>query len=217
MKNKANRFLNVILAFALLLSMQVACNTVSGTPAEVDATDEASDSTSDPADADAVAGEPGTWLIMMYQNADDEVLEEDIFIDLNEAEIVGSTDQVTIVAQLDRFVGAYDGDGDWTSTKRYLVTQDDDLETIHSEELDDLGEVDSGNKDTLVDFATWAIKTYPAQHYVLLLSDHGAGWSGGWNDDDPIEGSSFSMQNIDDALGAVIADTGIDAFELGRL
>ncbi len=151
---------------------------------------------------------------MMYQNADDEVLEEDIFIDLNEAEIVGSTDQVTVVAQLDRFDGAYDGDGDWTSAKRYLVTQDNDLETIHSEELADLGEVDSGNKDTLIDFAVWAIKTYPAQHYVLLLSDHGAGWSGGWNDDDPVEGSSFSMQNIDDALGTVIADTGIDAFDL---
>ena len=107
MKNKANRFLNIILAFTLLLSMQVACNTVSGTPAEVDATDEASGATNEPTDTGetdpAVTGEPGTWLIMMYQNADDEVLEEDIFIDLNEAEIVGSTDQVTIVAQLDRF------------------------------------------------------------------------------------------------------------------
>jgi len=31
------------------------------------------------------AGAPGTWLVMLYQNADDEVLEQDIFTDLNEA------------------------------------------------------------------------------------------------------------------------------------
>jgi hypothetical protein len=29
------------------------------------------------------------WLVMLYQNADDEVLEQDIFTDLNEAELVG--------------------------------------------------------------------------------------------------------------------------------
>lgn len=213
MKSKSNRFLNIILAFVLLVSMQIACGSNTETPIEADATDEASAPTTSE-NKPAPAGEPGTWLVMMYQNADDEVLEQDIFIDLNEAEIVGSTDQVTIVAQLDRFKGAFDGDGDWTSTKRYLVTQDSDLETINSTELEDLGEVDSGNKDTLIDFATWAINTYPAEHYVLILSDHGAGWSGGWNDNDPVENSSFTMQNIDDALGSIITTTGIDAFEL---
>jgi len=213
MKSKSNRFLNIILAFVLLVSMQIACGSDTGAPAEINATDEASAPTTSE-NKPAPAGEPGTWLVMMYQNADDEVLEQDIFIDLNEAEIVGSTDQVTIVAQLDRFKGAFDGDGDWTSTKRYLVTQDSDLETINSTELEDLGEVDSGNKDTLIEFATWAINTYPAEHYVLILSDHGAGWSGGWNDNDPVENSSFTMQNIDDALGSIITTTGIDAFEL---
>ena len=31
---------------------------------------------------------------MLYQDADDKILEKDIFLDLNEAERVGSTDQV---------------------------------------------------------------------------------------------------------------------------
>ena len=35
---------------------------------------------------------------MLYQNADDQVLEQDIYVDLNEAERVGSTDNVTVVA-----------------------------------------------------------------------------------------------------------------------
>jgi hypothetical protein len=162
----------------------------------------------------AAAGKPDTWLVMLYQNADDEVLEQDIFIDLNEAEIVGSTDAVTIVSQLDRYQGAFEGDGDWTTSKRFLVTQDDDLDAIHSQEIADLGEIDSGNKDSLIDFAAWAIQTYPAEHYVLILSDHGAGWEGGWNDDEPVAESSFRMQDIDDALGTILSKTNIGVFEL---
>jgi hypothetical protein len=215
---KSKRFLNILLAFALLMSAQIACGTDTEVPAETAATDEASAPASDTGETNpvnpAVQGEPGTWLVMLYQNADDEILEEDIFIDLNEAEIVGSTDAVTIVSQIDRYDGAYEGDGDWVSTKRYFVNQDNDLETIASEEIEDLGEMDSGDSNTLVEFATWAINTYPADNYVLILSDHGAGWSGGWNDDSPNEGSSFKMQDIDDALGQIITDTGIDAFEL---
>jgi hypothetical protein len=160
------------------------------------------------------AGEPGTWLVMMYEDADDEILEEDIAFDLNEAELVGSTDQVTIVAQMDRYVGGYDGDGDVTSTKRYLVTQDDDIYAVNSEELADLGEVDMGAGQTLYDFATWAIRTYPADHYVLTLADHGGGWTGGWSDNDPEESSMLTMQEIDATLSAIVADTGIGAFEL---
>jgi hypothetical protein len=37
-----------------------------------------------------VAGQTGQkWLVMLYDDADDEVLEQDIFVDLNEAETVG--------------------------------------------------------------------------------------------------------------------------------
>ena len=140
------------------------------------------------------------WLVMLYQNADDEVLEGDIFTDLNEAELVGSSDEVTIVSQLDRYDGAFDGDGDWTTAKRFLLTQDDDLSAIGSEEIEDLGEVDSGAPETLVDFAVWAMTTFPAQRYALILSDHGAGWVGGWNDDAPDEGSSLTINEIDQAL-----------------
>jgi len=222
MKIKIVPFLKVFLTLIVLMNMTVAC----GTPAEGKVVEETGASMTEapteqtqvePAKESATPvsqGEPGTWLVMLYQNADDEVLEQDIFIDLNEAEVVGSTDKVTIVSQIDRYDGAYEGDGNWTSTKRYLVTQDDNLEVIASQEIQDLGEVDSGDAATLVGFAEWAIATYPADNYVLILSDHGAGWTGGWNDDAPIENSSFKMQDIDNALGQIITDTGIDAFEL---
>jgi hypothetical protein len=164
--------------------------------------------------SEATPGDPGTWLVMMYQDADDEILEEDMALDLNEAELVGSSAQVTIVAQLDRYAGGFDGGNDVTSTKRYLLNQDSDLYTVNSQEVADLGELDMGDGQTLYDFATWAISTYPAEHYVLVLSDHGGGWTGGWTDNDPVGGSSLSMQEIDDTIGAIVADTGIGAFEL---
>lgn len=155
-----------------------------------------------------------TWLVMLYQDGDDEVIEEDTLYDFNEAELVGSTKKVTIVSQLDRYDWGSDGTGEWTGTKRFLVTKDSDLYTINSKELADLGEMDMGNPKTLIDFATWAIKTYPADHYVLMLGDHGAGWSGGWYDDSPNAGSFFKMQDIDNALGTIIKKTGIGQFEL---
>lgn len=153
------------------------------------------------------------WLVMLYQNADDEVLEGDIFTDLNEAELIGSSDDVTIVAQLDRYEAGFDGDGDWTTAKRFLVTQDDDLTALASEEIEDLGELDSGAPETLVDFAIWAMTNYPAQKYALILSDHGAGWLGGWNDDAPDEGSSLTINEIDQALATILAETGVERFE----
>ncbi len=159
-------------------------------------------------------GEEDSWLIMIYANADDEILEEDTCFDVNEAEVVGSTDKVKIVVQLDRYAGGYAGDGDVTSTKRYLLVTDSDLYAIHSPELADLGEVDMGDDRSLYDFATWAIDTFPAQHRALILGDHGGGWTGGWTDDSPVTGSRLSMQEIDAALGAAVADTGIGALDL---
>jgi len=153
---------------------------------------------------------------MFYFDADDVVLEEDMYFDLNEVEMVGSTDRVKLVAQIDRNDEAFTGDGDWTSARRYYLTQDDDLNKINSEMIADLGEVDMGNSNTLVDFATWAIQSYPADKFVLILSDHGSGWPGGWTDDRPQDpsGNYIHLNDLESALGQIIANTGIHQFEL---
>jgi hypothetical protein len=175
-----------------------------------------------------VAGQTGQkWLVMMYQDADDQVLEQDIFMDLNEAERAGSSDRVTIVAQLDRYKGAFQGDGNWTSARRYLVTKDNDLNAIHSKVVKDLGEVDMADSSTLVDLITWAMQTYPADRYVLVLSDHGMGWPGGFSDADPNESDNGSaplisalngdflfLSDIDKALGQISQQTGVGKLDL---
>jgi Clostripain family len=173
------------------------------------------------------ASSPGQkWLVMLYQDADDKVLEQDIYFDLNEAERVGSTDQVQIVAQMDRFRGGFSGDGNWTGAKRFFVTQDSDLSRVRSEQIADLGEVNMSDSKNLIDFVTWAMKEYPADKYALILSDHGMGWPGALTDADsqrrstsniPIEaavGNLTYLQDLDAALGQIRAQTGLDKFEL---
>lgn len=209
MRKKTVLFLSVLLLAGLLL----ACLSEDEIEEEVTATPDTTVTRAARPTPQPDSTAP-TWLIMLYLNADDEVLEKDIFTDLNEAEMVGSTDQMTIVAQLDRFKGGFKGDGNWKTAKRFLVTQDDDLTKIASTEIEDLGEVDSGDPQTLIDFAVWAIETYPAERYVLIMSDHGAGWMGGWNDDAPVEGSSLSINEIDQALAEIVERAGIGQFEL---
>ena len=163
---------------------------------------------------------------MLYQDADDQILEKDIFVDFNEAERIGSSDRVKIVSQVDRFAGAFQGDGNWTGARRYYITQDNDLNRINSQVAQDLGEVDMANGQSLVDFVQWSVQNYPADKYVLILSDHGMGWPGGWSDPDP-GGSSSSraplasrlgknlyLMELDDALEQSRQITGIDKFEI---
>lgn len=167
-----------------------------------------------------------TWTVMLYQDADDQVLEKDIFLDLNEAERVGSSDNVRIVSQIDRFRGAFSGDGNWTGTRRYYVTQDNDLNTINSQLVQEIGEVDMASGQSLVDFVQWAATNFPADHYVLILSDHGMGWPGGWSDPAPGGadesrsplasrlGENIYLSELDQALGQARQTAGIDQFEI---
>jgi hypothetical protein len=143
-------------------------------------------------------------------------------------ERMGSVEGVmTVVSQIDRFRGGFSADGDWHSTRRYLVLQDDNLNRIGSELLMDLGEVNMASGDSLVDFVTWAVRTYPADKYMLIMSDHGMGWPGGWSDPNPgvqargsaplisqLQGDHIFLSEMDAAFAQIQANTGIDKFDL---
>ncbi len=54
-----------------------------------------------------------TWLVMLYQDADDKILEQDIYVDLNEAE-TGRLHRPGADRGPDRpLPGGFQGDGDW--------------------------------------------------------------------------------------------------------
>src|SRR5512141_3186104 len=107
---KQKNLLSICMVLVLLFSMSMACGLTDEVPTQVNnsgSTDQPQATATRAAPkATATAGNAGssgeqgstgssgassdTWLVMLYQDADDEILEKDIFIDLNEAEMVGS-------------------------------------------------------------------------------------------------------------------------------
>ncbi|MGB4595991.1 MAG: clostripain-related cysteine peptidase [Anaerolineaceae bacterium] len=168
------------------------------------------------------------WLVMIYQDADDQALEQDITIDLNEMErSMASTEDVMVVTQIDRFRGGFTGNSNFTGARRYLVMPDDDLSTVSSDLVMEVGEVNMADGQTLVDFVTWAHDTYPADKYMLIMSDHGMGWPGGWTDPDPggrdggsaplvsaLKSDAIYLNELDSALAEIQSTTNIEKFEL---
>jgi hypothetical protein len=125
------------------------------------------------------------WTILAYYGGDTD-LEAAIMNDFNEFEIAGGSDeQVRILVMLDRHPDFADGSGDWQSTRIFEVQADvsDDVglvwpPTIDTEPLIDLGDLDTGNSETLAQFLTWGLLNFPAERYAVALSSHGAGWQG---------------------------------------
>jgi len=115
------------------------------------------------------------WTFMVFLNADNN-LEGAGIKDFNEMEMTGSNSAMNVVVQMDRRSGYDSSNGNWTDTRRYYVTKDNDSRTINSKLLKDLGEVNMGDPNKLVDFVKFCADNYPADHYALVVWNHGGGW-----------------------------------------
>jgi len=102
------------------------------------------------------------WTFLIFLNADNN-LDRFGVGDVEEMEAVGSNDQFNLVVQFDRAYGK--------PAKRLYVKQGE------SEVVEDMGEVDMGDKDVLTDFFAWGVENYPAKKYALVLWNHGSGWN----------------------------------------
>ncbi|HAH31481.1 MAG TPA: hypothetical protein DCL44_04100 [Elusimicrobia bacterium] len=116
------------------------------------------------------------WTVMVYVNAKNN-LEEYGLKDVNEMEMVGSDANVNVVAELGRIAGYSTADGDWKSTRRYLVQKDANLSAITSPVVMEIAKTDMGDWNHLVEFTKWAMSNYPARHYALVVWNHGSGWN----------------------------------------
>lgn len=127
-----------------------------------------------------VGGLEKRWTYMVYLGADNNLSISGVF-DLIEMEMVGSDDNINIVVQAEfshrwdeygylQYIG-YQGD-----TLRLLVEKDNDPEGMNLAAGQSIGNVDMGSPGTLTDFIEWATEDYPAQHYALIMWDHGGGW-----------------------------------------
>ena len=154
------------------------------------------------------------WTILVYLDGDNN-LEDDAIGDFGEMASVGSTDAVNIVVQFDRVASNEDWDatsyGDWSDVKRFRIAAR--KKPTASNQVADLGELNMGSPKTLADFATWGIKTYPAQHYALIFWDHGASWPGVASDDSS-DGDMLTLPELATALGDVKQRTGVQKLDL---
>ncbi len=130
-----------------------------------------------------------SWTIMVYMAADND-LEAAAILDINEMEAADFSDSgITVLALVDRAEG-YDGtNGDWTDTRLYEITHDDDglNGNIVSKRIpcnmlglsaDADSELNMSDPNVLRNLLNFAAKVYPASNYGLVIWGHGTGWRG---------------------------------------
>ena len=142
------------------------------------------------------------WTFMVYLDADNN-LQSAGFEDFLEMASVGSTADVNIVVQMDCCLG-HPSYGDWTDCKRFYVTPG--LMPTPPNATVSLGELNMGDPNTLVDFVVWTMEQYPANHYVVVLWDHG--WVDGVCWDDTDDGDYLTLIELESAFASVLSQTG---------
>jgi Clostripain family len=107
------------------------------------------------------------WTMLVYINGHNN-LDEYGAMNINQMEKVGSNDHLNIVVQWASMAAS--------STKRLYVTKDNDEATVTSPVVQDMPIVDMGDKNSLLDFIKWGVSSYPADHYMVVVWNHGNGW-----------------------------------------
>ncbi len=101
------------------------------------------------------------WTVMVYMAADNG-LAAMADSDLIEMEAVGANPDLAVLVQIDRpNIGA----------RRLSIKKGS------SETLQELGIIDMCSWETLADFLYWGINNFPARRYLVVLWDHGTGWT----------------------------------------
>lgn len=121
------------------------------------------------------------WTFLFYMDSDND-LESAQMNDLVEMMTVGSTEQVNIVALVDRNASgdedagytnvAVGGLANWTSTKLLLVQKG------KLQQLADIGELNMGDGANLVSFIEQTAIKFPAKRYAVVFGNHGSAWPG---------------------------------------
>ncbi|MCU1440495.1 MAG: hypothetical protein JWP85_1492 [Rhodoglobus sp.] len=154
--------------------------------------------------------ESGTWTVLTYSIADTN-LEPFMMTDLEELGEVGTQEGLNLVALVDRSDGYTDvpvlGLDDWSGAKLIEIGQGE------ATELDDRGNINTGDPDVLASFIAEGIELYPADNYALVISDHGASWPG-VGADGSFDNDTLSLAEIDSAISDGLAKSGVDRLDI---
>lgn len=145
-----------------------------------------------------------SWTFMLYLDGDEASMQSDFITAFHNiiAAGVGSTDEVNIIIQFDRYPHM-DDFGGWEIAERFYYKPG--MEPTPENAIQDWGdgqggrEVNMADSETMQNFLTWAVANYPAEHYALMLADHGFGWQG-LIVDMTSDGAFMTVRNMVDAL-----------------
>lgn len=145
------------------------------------------------------------WTILVYINA-----ANDLFpysdLNVNQMESVATNSNVRVVLQWKQSQTAFPNSS-FNGTRRYLVKSDSDMNTVHSEVVQDMGDgIDMGLPETMNDFIRWGKANYPADRTALVIWNHGNGWHRGADSRafsyDDATGSSIQIWELEQAFGS---------------
>ena len=108
------------------------------------------------------------WGFYVYM-AGDNTLYDELTDDLNEMKMVGSSDELDIVALTDKI---NDNDSHLYHIQKHNLVETNLSEVNNTWER----ELDMGDGDTLRDFLIWASDNFPAKRKILVIWNHGSGW-----------------------------------------
>ena len=110
------------------------------------------------------------WTVLVYSVSDNN-LYEFMQTDLDEAERIGSTNEMNLLVETSHQpVGG--------SVVR-MKLEADQSEGLKSPVLQDLGKTHNmSDSNNMASAIAWAMKEYPSKHTMVILSDHGGGWQG---------------------------------------
>ncbi len=150
------------------------------------------------------------WTFAVYMDADNSLTGIDNY-NIQQMESVGSNEDVNVVVE---------DDNEITTAKRYFIKQGEIVE------LSNLSELDMAKVTTLENFGKWIKNSFPADHYFIVIWDHGLGFESIYpsetnrdllldetngNDIMSVPDFAFALDNISKTLGKKIDIVGIDA------
>ena len=142
------------------------------------------------------------WGVYVYM-AGDNTLYNELTDDLNEMKMVGSNEDLEIVALTDKINN--------NDSHAYHILQHN-LEERNLDEINNTweNELDMGDGDTLRDFLIWASNEFPAKRKILIIWNHGSGWEKVAEDED----SFLTVPEIRKSIDEYRENTGEPPFAL---
>ena len=154
---------------------------------------------------------PRKWTMLFYFDAASFMQEEGTIQSFLDLGMMTPSTNINYVCEYARSPDYAITNYPWWGVNRFVMRPG--ITPASSNAVQDLGNVNMSDPNTLTDFINWAAENHPAQNYFLILSDHGNGWRGGLLLDE-VNGqrwmSTRQLQQALDAAGTPMTMLGLD-------